>query len=201
HGENMVLSRCITSRLGENCIELHDIIENESNRLQPMMLLYHMNLGYPVLGPDTRLITASASVRGANDEAQAEIDIHNRFEEPVPGRTERCYFHVPAAGKDGWTYVAVINDVLELGVLFSFRPDQLKYMCEWKMLNEGEYVLGIEPGNTYPTGRPNAEAKGELDMLQPGEVRNVDIAIEILDGPEAIAAAEERIDAILKGSV
>lgn len=201
HGENMVLSRCITSRLGENCIELHDIIENESNRPQPMMLLYHMNLGYPVLGPDTRLLTASASVRGANDEAQAEIDIHNRFEDPVPGRTERCYFHVPAAGKDGWTYVAGINDALELGVLFSFRPDQLKYMCEWKMLNEGEYVLGIEPGNTYPTGRPNAEAKGELDMLQPGEVRNVDIAIEILDGPEAIAAAEERIDAILKGSV
>lgn len=199
HGENLTLRRCITSNLGENRIELHDTIENEGNRPQPMMLLYHMNLGWPVLGPDTRLYAASESVRGANDEAQAEIGIHDRFEDPVPGRTERCYFHVPAAGTDGWTHAAVVNHGLELGVLFSFRPDQLKRMCQWKMLNEGEYVLGIEPGNTWPTGRANAEETGELDVLQPGEVRHVQIAIEILDGPGAIAAAQERIAAIGKG--
>lgn len=201
HGENMTLRRSVSSMLGENRVELHDTIENAGNRPQPMMLLYHMNLGWPVLGPDTRLVTASKSVRGANDEAQAEIEIHNRFEAPVPGRTERCYFHVPAAGEDGWTHVAVINDAMELGVQFSFRPDQLPCMCEWKMLNEGEYVLGIEPGNTYPTGRANAEAGGEQDILQPGEVRRVQINIEILDGPEAISAAEERIAAIGKGGV
>ena len=201
HGENLVLERCITSVLGENRIVLEDTIENESNRPQPLMLLYHMNLGWPVLGPDTRLVTASESVRGANDEAQAEIDLHTRFTDPVPGKTERCYFHVPAADEKGETHVAVINDALELGVMFTFRPDQLPCMCQWKMLNEGEYVLGIEPGNTYPTGRANAEANGSLDMLAPGEIRHVDIAIEILDGPEAIAAAEAKIAAIMKGSV
>lgn len=198
HGENMVLSRCVHSYLGENRIQISDIIENESNRPQPMMLLYHMNLGWPVLSADTRLVAASKSVRGANDEAQAEIDLHDRFEAPVPGRTERCYFHVPMAGEDGLARVAVINDALELGVMFSFRPDQLPCMCEWKMLNEGEYVLGIEPGNTYPTGRANAEAEGKLDILAPSEVRRVDITIEILDGKEAIAAAEAKIAAIGK---
>ena len=198
HGENMTLRRTISSVLGESAIHLHDVIENESNRPQPMMLLYHMNLGYPVLSADSRLITASASVRGANDEAQAEIDLHTRFEDPVPGRTERCYFHVPAADASGKTYAAVVNDKLEVGVLFTFRPDQLPCMCEWKMLNEGEYVLGIEPGNTYPTGRPNAEANGTLDMLAPGEVRHVEISIEILDGVQAIAEAEAKIAAIAK---
>ena len=192
HGENITLRRTISSILGENAICLHDEIENESPRPQPMMLLYHMNLGWPVLGPDTRLVHSSVRVRGANAEAQAEIDLHTRFEAPVPGRTERCYFHVPGADADGNAYAAVINDALELGVLFTFRPDQLPCMCQWKMLNEGEYVLGIEPGNTYPTGRANAEAEDQLDMLAPGEVRAVDIRIEILDGETAIAAAEAK---------
>lgn len=198
HGENMTLRRSICSTLGENAIELHDVIENESNRPQPMMLLYHMNLGWPLLSKDTRLATASESIQGASDEAQAEMEIHNRFEDPVPGRTERCYFHVPMAGEDGLARVAVINDALELGVQFSFRPEQLSCLCEWKMLNEGEYVLGIEPGNTYPTGRANAETEGKLDMLAPGEVRHVDITIEILDGAEAISAAEQQIAQIKK---
>lgn len=197
HGENLVLSRTITSVLGENRLELHDVIENESNRPQPMMLLYHMNLGYPVLGPHTRLLCASAGIRGANDAAQAELELYDRFTEPVPGRTERCYFHVPAADAAGKTHVAVVNDALELGVMFTFRPDQLPCLCEWKMLNEGEYVLGIEPGNTYPTGRRNAEESATLDMLQPGEIRNVNLSIEILDGMEAIRTAEQKIGAIM----
>lgn len=198
HGENMLLSRRITSRLGENRIELHDVIENESNRPHPMMLLYHMNLGWPILSKDTRLLTVSKTINGANNEAQAEIDIYNCFDDPSAGRTERCYFHVPVADEEGWASVAVINDALELGIMFRFRPEQLPYMCEWKMLNEGEYVLGIEPGNTYPTGRANAEANGNLDMLQPGETRYVDISIEILDGAEEITEAEAKIEAIKK---
>ncbi|MBQ8505889.1 MAG: aldose 1-epimerase family protein [Clostridia bacterium] len=198
HGENMSLRRSICSTLGGNRIELHDVIENESTRPQPMMLLYHMNLGYPVLSPDTRLVTASESIRGASEEARAEMDIYDRFEAPVAGRTERCYFHVPMAGEDGLARVAVVNDALELGVMFSFRPEQLPCMCQWKMLNEGEYVLGIEPGNTYPTGRANAEENGSLDMLSPGEIRKVDITIEILDGAAAISGAEELIAQIKK---
>lgn len=200
HGENLTLRRTISSTLGENAIELHDEIENEGNRPAEMMLLYHMNVGYPLLGANTRLIAASKSVRGASSEAEAEIGIYDRFEEPVPGRTERCYFHVPAAGEDGLAHVAVVNDELELGVQFSFRPEQLPCMCEWKMLNEGEYVLGVEPGNCYPIGRSSAEKEGSVVTLAPGEKRQTDLRIEILDGAAAIEAAQRRIEQIRKAA-
>ena len=189
HGENLTLRRRVESRLGDNAIGIHDEIENESPRPQPMMLLYHMNLGYPILSPDTRLVIDSATVEGASDDARAEIGLYDRFTDPVPGMTERCYFHAPRAGGDGLARVAAVNDVLELGVLFTFRPDQLPCLTEWKMLNEGEYVLGIEPGTTFPVGRDS----GRVETLEPGGTRRVDLEIRVLDGPEAIAAAEKTI--------
>jgi hypothetical protein len=50
------------------------------------------------------------------------------------------------------------------------------------MMGEGEYALGIEPGNCYVEGRVDARNKGILEYLKPGEVRNFKIDVEILDG-------------------
>ena len=193
HGENLTLRRTIRSTLGENSIHIHDVIENEDTDPQVMMLLYHMNVGYPVLDEGARLLAASREIDGADETARAELGQYDRFHAPVKGAAERCYFHKPVAGADGYTHVAVVNDALELGVSFSFKPEQLPCMTEWKMLNEGEYVLGIEPGNTHPIGRINALREGSICVMQPGEIRETDIAIRVLDGADAIRAAEARI--------
>ena len=193
HGENTTLRRTISSVLGDNAIHIHDVIENEDTDPQIMMLLYHMNIGYPILNENTRLLAASREIVGADDTAKAEIAQYDRFHAPVQGTAERCYFHKPIAGEDGYTHVAVVNDELELGVCFSFKPEQLPCMTEWKMLNEGEYVLGIEPGNTHPIGRINAAQQGTISRIQPGEIRETDIVIRVLDGADAIAEAERII--------
>lgn len=188
HGENLTLRRTITSKLGENKIYLHDYIENESNRVQPCMLLYHMNLGYPVLSENSRLVIATDTekMRFASDTAEIEKDIYNVFNAPVNGYAERCYFHQVKADKDGNTQVMVVNDELELAVVFTYRPEQLNCLTEWKMLNEGEYVLGIEPGTANPIGRERTEKEGRLKTLQSGESHQVDITIEIVDGKNNI---------------
>lgn len=195
HGENITLRRTIKSILGENKIILHDFIENESNREQPCMLLYHMNLGYPILSEDARLVTSSESIVGASSKAQEELDIHNVFSAPISGQTERCYFHKLRKDKDGNTKIAVVNDKLELAVVFTYKPEQLSCLTEWKMLNEGEYVLGIEPGTANPIGRERAEKEGKLKTLSVGETHQVDIIIEIIDGKENI----EKIETEIKG--
>lgn len=190
HGEHWALRRRIVSELGGRSLKLQDTIENESNQLQPMMLLYHMNVGYPLLDADARLILAAEKTEGASEEARAEAGSFDRFHAPRPRWAERCYFHVPAAGADGKARVAMVNDRLGLGVLFGFDPKQLPCLTEWKMLSEGEYVVGIEPGNTHPIGRTNAAKQRTLTWLEPGEVRHVELSIEILDGAEEIGAAE-----------
>ena len=50
-GENMVLRRSIESVAGSKSIKVIDEIENEAYRDEPLMLLYHINLGYPFLTP------------------------------------------------------------------------------------------------------------------------------------------------------
>ena len=61
------------------------------------------------------------------------------------------------------------------------------------MLAEGEYVLGLEPGNTNPIGRLAAKEAGTLRYLQPGEVQEIHIELEILDGRDELSAAEREI--------
>ena len=177
HGENLTLRRTISSKLGGKRIAISDVIENESNRPQPIMLLYHMNIGWPILDDGTILTTTASEVSGATTDAQNEIEKRAIMTAPVPGMTERCYFHKPVADADGIAQATVFNHRLGMGVRISFRPEQLPCLTEWKMLNEGEYVLGIEPGTTFPIGRAN----GNRQILQPGETKRVEIDIDILD--------------------
>lgn len=196
HGETLSLRRTVSSVLGENVIRIHDVIENEGNAKTPLMVLYHMNLGYPVLSEKARLLIASSAVKGASDLAEEEIDKYSTFHPPVLGTVERCYFHTVKEDKDGKTYVAVINDDLELAVLFSYNPKQLPCFTEWKMLNEGVYVLGVEPGTNNPIGRGTAEKQGTLQILAPGERKEVDLEIKIIESKEEIEKLEREIKAL-----
>jgi hypothetical protein len=64
------------------------------------------------------------------------------------------------------------------------------------MLNEGVYVLGIEPGNANPIGRVNAKAQGVLQTLGAGEKKQVDLEIEIIEGKAKIQTLERKIKAL-----
>ena len=63
------------------------------------------------------------------------------------------------------------------------------------MLSEGEYVLGLEPGNTNPIGRLEAEKCGTLQSLHPGDVYTADLELEILDGAADLASIKREIEA------
>ena len=193
HGENLTLRRTVSAVLGEKKLYIHDIIENEGHTAEPFMLLYHMNFGYPLLSPQSRLIVNSDDVCGADDTAQAEIEQYASFHEPMHLRDERCYFHDLHAGADGAVQLALLNDSMELGAIVHFNKQELPCLTEWKMLAEGEYVLGLEPGNTNPIGRLAAKEAGTLRYLQPGEVQEIHIELEILDGRDELSAAEREI--------
>ncbi len=195
HGENLVLARTITAVLGEPKLHIHDEIHNEGHVDEPFMLLYHINFGYPLLDAGSRLLTNSIAVCGADSAAEAEKCDWMRFHEPVQLCDERCYFHDlrPSAGGD--VCIALVNDELGLGAALRFNKNQLPCLTEWKMLSEGEYVLGLEPGNTNPIGRLEAEKCGTLQSLHPGDVYTADLELEILDGAAELASIKREIEA------
>ena len=193
HGEHLTLRREISTTLGSKEFKLKDTVSNLNVLPQEVMLLYHINVGYPLLDKDSRFVSNSKAVTGLSSEAEAEKDKAFEFSDPVLGIAERCYSHDMAENKDGLVKLAFINDKLEMGLALEYRKDQLPYFNEWKMLNQKEYVVGLEPGNCLPCGINNAKETGMVDSILPGEQKTYEILFKILDGKEEIENYEKEI--------
>jgi hypothetical protein len=186
HAMNLTLTRKVTAVMGEDRLILEDTVENEACAPEAVMLLYHINIGYPFLDEGARFAANSLEVL-PNDGFSAEmIEEHNVMGPPVNGIFENVYFHDLEEAEAGTVRAALINEKLEAGVYIRYRKKELPYLTQWKMMGEGEYVLGMEPGNCTPRGRLFHENDGTLEFLAPGEQKKVRLEIGVLKDARAI---------------
>lgn len=164
-GRQLLLDREYLISLDSNEMTMTDTVTNIGSREVPLQMLYHCNIGYPLLDEDTELSIPSVEVTPRNAHAAEDIQNCLKMEKPQPDYEERCYFHK----MQGEAKVIVYNKKLSKGLIMSYDSNVLKYFTEWKMMGVHDYVLGIEPGNTLPDGRDVMRAKGLLEMLAPGE--------------------------------
>ena len=59
--------------------------------------------------------------------------------------------------------------------------DTLPVLAQWKCMRSGEYVLGIEPTNSYIMGRSAERENGTIGMLQPFETRRMQVTLRFFD--------------------
>ena len=196
HGENLTLKREVTARMGRNVLNIKDIIENEGFTEQPLMLLYHINIGYPILDDGSRFIGSSKAVIPMDKTAEERIKQYDRFCAPIRGARENCYHHDFYTDAEGSTYAGIVNDKLELGAYIRFDKNQLSKFTEWKMMNESEYVLGMEPANCYPIGRTEERKRGDLESIKPGQKKQIDLEIGILNDKKQIAQFEDMVKSL-----
>lgn len=52
------------------------------------------------------------------------------------------------------------------------------FLTQWKNATRGEYVLGLEPGNTSTEGRALHREHGTLPQLQPQETRRYEFVVD-----------------------
>ncbi len=183
-GENMVLTREIESRMGENRLFIHDCVENCGYDRQPFMLLYHCNFGHPLLGKDTELILKETGVKARDAEAEKGLDICREFEMPTHGYSEQVFYHDLIPNEDGTVMATLFNKSIGesgFGIYLRFNKKQLPYMTEWKQMGEGDYAVGLEPATWYPEGRSRARERGELEFLEPGDIKSFDIEIGVIE--------------------
>ena len=190
-GENIVLEREITVPYGENKFIISDNVENQGFRDEPLMILYHCNLGYPLLTSKSYFISRSKSVHPRDEEAAKGINDYKKFQLPTPDYKEQVFYHQLNCDNEGRTFAALINPIQEIGLAIWFNKNQLWNLTQWKQMGEGEYVLGIEPGNCHVGGRSNARKDGTLEFIKQGEVRNFKLEVEIIEGQEEIRKLEE----------
>ena len=195
-GENLVLTRKISTKLGEDRFWMHDVVENEGPDVQPLMLLYHINGGFPAVDDGSELVCPSVSWRSRDTEAENEKELACRFSSPIQGFKERVYYHDMKADKDGFVTTALVNSNLGgegFGFYVKYRKDQLPNFTEWKMMGKGTYVVGMEPANCAVEGRAKERERGTLQFIQPGERREFDLEIGCLIDSRQIEELERTV--------
>ena len=190
-GENLVLERTLRVELGANKLSLRDIVTNNGGTRRPHMLLYHCNMGFPLLDTGSMLEVSHRSLRPRDQQADRGMTCWNRGGEPDALFAEQVFIHEPLACDDGFARAAMINRTLDEGrgvaLVIRYDPKQLPALFTWRMLGVNTYVMGIEPANC-PTieGRLEAAKRGTLPMLEPGERRLYEVSFEVLCGATEI---------------
>ncbi|MDX9868686.1 MAG: aldose 1-epimerase family protein [Kiritimatiellia bacterium] len=168
-GENLTLTRAISTAFDTPSVTVRDTIENQGFAPSPVMLLYHINLGWPLADAGATLVMPDHPVIPQNEHAAAGLAEWQRFAAPAPGFREQVYYHTLPADEQGFASAALVNPQLRLSLRVTYRVAELPFLIQWKMCGRGEYVLGLEPANCYPEGREAAARRGNLRTLEPGE--------------------------------
>ena len=198
-GEVLHLHRRIEADLGGNEIRISDRVVNAGFAETPHMLLYHVNLGFPLIDEGTRYV---APIRRVLWASHAEGGLREQgvgyrtCPKPVQGFTEQVWEHEMAADAAGLVPVAVVNDRLGLGMVVEVQQDQLPCALAWQNFLTGHYVLGVEPSTHHVLGNRFARERGEMIWLSPGEERRYDVRFRVLDGARAIAEFGSRVAGI-----
>lgn len=167
HGENIVVRRSISSIIGSNSFRLTDIVTNESGRDQPHMILYHLNLGWPLIGPSTLFNSPATMVTPENDDARATVEPWSTITEPTPEAKSLVFrHHLPDAPR---ALVRIQNPDTGVQLEIDFDTATLPHLHQWKVMQTGQYVVGIEPSNCATlAGRAYAEEHDLVPTLGPG---------------------------------
>ncbi len=177
-GRKLVLRRTVTLSKKENTFIIRDEIENTGDRTEPLEILYHMNMGYPLLDEDSVITIPSQEVTARDAHALEDMANWMHMEKPQPGYQERCYYH-KFAGQKG--IAAIWQPKLDVGLEIQFDAGKLDGFVEWKMMGVRDYVLGLECGNCYPDGRDVMRKTGMLKFLEPGQTVSYEVKV-ILKG-------------------
>ena len=197
--ENLTLTRTITVKGGENKLTIHDEVQNQGFESIDFMLLYHVNIGFPIVDEGSLLLAPIMNTRGRDEEADKGLANYMHFEKPTPGYKEQVFFHKLAEDEKGLTFASIINEPMEIGFYISYNQKELPFLTEWKMMGQQDYVVGIEPGNCLPIGRKASKEKGWLDKLEPGNTKSFTLEMGMLTTWEEIEWYKGYNEVLLKG--
>src|SRR5258706_9217859 len=151
YGENLVLTRRYTTRLGESRFFMHDEIENAGFLPTEHMLLYHMNIGFPIVEAGSELVAPVTRPPAIPDGLPiGDPSEYTRFIAPQKDWLLQGFELEMAAEKDGSVPVGIVNPRTGQGIYVIYNKQQMPVYLEWRMMGEGQYAVGVEPcTNTF----------------------------------------------------
>ena len=142
-GKNLVFRRKILSKLGSDSVVVEDRLTNEGYRSENYCLLYHVNIGYPMLDDGARIQSDSEVCLPRTPWAEKNLDSACEISAPIPNWEETCYYLMPRNHE-----VSLVNEKIAKEFTVSYSGDTLPQFLAWKSLASGDYAVGLEPTTT-----------------------------------------------------
>ena len=142
-GKNLVLKRKIFTEISGDSITLEDTLCNIGYKEEEYCLLYHINVGYPMLDNGAKVISDVESYTPRTAWAKQNEATMYAMNDAVPNQEEACYFL-----KLSKPEIALVNEKIGKKFTVSYSGDTLPHFVEWKSMASGDYALGLEPCTT-----------------------------------------------------
>ena len=166
-GKNLVLKRRISSVAGSDRIDVEDTLINEGTKDESYALLYHVNLGYPLLDEGGELVVNVEQVRPRNEWAKEHIIHWKQMQAPKDDFEEACYFLDMRDGN-------ISYQGKEMKFTMQYTKGTLPKFIVWKSMSNGDYALGLEPSTT------ELDAGYSLSTIAANDKKNFKISMMFL---------------------
>ncbi len=185
-------------RVGSPVIEMVDTVTNRSSHPGSMQLLYHINVGQPVLQSGSTVHAAYRSLSPRDARAAESIERWNQCDGPASGYQEQVYFMDPMADDHNWSEAMLASSDGTIGFAVHFDNRSLPCMSLWKNTASVEdgYVVGLEPATGFPNKRSFEEKNGRVVALQGGESKTFRLKLQPLTTSNAVTQSRSRIEAL-----
>ena len=187
-------------RVGSPVVEMSDTIFNRSSRETTAQLLYHINIGTPILGPGSKVHAAYSDLQPRDARAAESTASWSECDGPTAGYTEQVYFLSPRGDGHHWTESMLASQDGANGFAVQFDESTLPCLSIWKntVAVEDGYVLGIEPGTNFPNTKSIEEIAGRVVRLAGGESRAFRLRLLPLATSAEVSQSENRIRQLQK---
>ncbi|QEG33585.1 aldose 1-epimerase family protein [Bythopirellula goksoeyrii] len=193
HFQKLRLTATLTMNFDSTSFTINDEVENYGGTPATMQMLYHINVGDPLLVPGSKIVTHVDTIESLTSEPNTEG--WETMGPPVAGAPEECYAMKLTAGEDGRTQVLLKNAEGTAGSAIRFSNKELPCFTLWKNMvaNTDGYVTGLEPATNFPKTRSEEEASGRVVTLAPGETWNAEVAVDWLTSTSEVNAVEQSL--------
>ena len=142
-GKNLVMKRKIFTEIGGDSVTLEDTLINEGYKAEEYCLLYHINVGYPMLDDGAKVIANVESYTPRTAWAKQNEATMYEINASTPNQEETCYFLNLKKPE-----ITLVNEKNGKEFTVSYSGDTLTHFVEWKSMASGDYALGLEPCTT-----------------------------------------------------
>lgn len=193
---NLHLTAQYTFALGSPTIEILDTVRNASDQPATAQLLYHINVGTPLLSEGAQLHLGARRLVARDAHAADDIAKWATYPGPTPGYVEQVYFSDSAADGQGWASALLSSADKQRGFAVHYQTEHLPYFSQWKNTvgQRDGYVTGLEPGTGFPNPRSFEEANGRLLQMEPASEIEFRLKLEGISSSERVGQLAAKLN-------